>query len=69
MTLNLFVVFSSLTIYILIGIYFEERKLLREFGQQYADYKSTTPMLLPRLPKIPRPRRNSAGTNDFYPSS
>ncbi|NWG33561.1 MAG: isoprenylcysteine carboxylmethyltransferase family protein [Chloroflexi bacterium] len=48
-TLNSFIVYLSLTAYILIGAYFEERKLLREFGQAYADYKAATPMLLPRL--------------------
>jgi protein-S-isoprenylcysteine O-methyltransferase Ste14 len=37
------------TIYILIGAYFEERKLSREFGAAYADYKSKTPMLIPWL--------------------
>jgi protein-S-isoprenylcysteine O-methyltransferase Ste14 len=47
MSLNSFIVYSSLTIYILIGIIFEERKLLREFGQAYAEYKSSTPMLFP----------------------
>lgn len=49
LTVNSFVVYASLTIYILIGIVFEERKLLREFGQAYAEYKSTTPMLFPGL--------------------
>jgi protein-S-isoprenylcysteine O-methyltransferase Ste14 len=49
MSLNSLVVYASLTVYILIGIYFEERKLLREFGQDYADYKSSTPMLIPSL--------------------
>jgi protein-S-isoprenylcysteine O-methyltransferase Ste14 len=49
MSLNSLVVYASLTVYILIGIYFEERKLLREFGQDYADYKSSTPMLIPGL--------------------
>ena len=48
-SVNAFIVYLSLTIYILIGIYFEERKLLREFGQAYADYKSVTPMLIPGL--------------------
>jgi protein-S-isoprenylcysteine O-methyltransferase Ste14 len=48
-TLNSFIVYLSLTAYILIGAYFEERKLLREFGQAYADYKTVTPMLIPRL--------------------
>ena len=47
MTVNSFIVYAALTVYILIGIIFEERKLLREFGQKYADYKSMTPMLLP----------------------
>jgi len=48
-SMNSFVVYLSLTIYILVGIYFEERKLLREFGQAYADYQSVTPMLIPGL--------------------
>lgn len=46
-SLNSFVVYVSLTLYILAGIYFEERKLLREFGESYARYKTVTPMLLP----------------------
>jgi len=48
-SVNSFVVYLALTIYILVGIYFEERKLLREFGQAYADYKAITPMLIPSL--------------------
>ena len=51
MTVNSFVVYAALTVYVLIGIIFEERKLLREFGQAYADYKSVTPMLIPGLSK------------------
>ena len=47
MTINSFIVYVGLTVYVLIGIIFEEQKLLREFGQKYADYKSMTPMLLP----------------------
>jgi methanethiol S-methyltransferase len=47
MTVNSLIVYAALTIYILIGIIFEERKLLREFGQPYAAYKSITPMLIP----------------------
>ena len=46
-SLNSFFVYLGLTIYIVVGIYFEERKLLREFGQSYADYQSVTPMLIP----------------------
>jgi methanethiol S-methyltransferase len=49
MTVNSFVLYTALTAYVLIGIIFEERKLLREFGNDYANYKLTTPMLLPGL--------------------
>jgi protein-S-isoprenylcysteine O-methyltransferase Ste14 len=53
MTTSLLVVYVGLTVYIQIGIYFEERKLLREFGQEYADYRTVTPMLFP-APKFIR---------------
>jgi protein-S-isoprenylcysteine O-methyltransferase Ste14 len=46
-TVNSFVIYIALTIYIFVGAYFEERKLLREFGQEYAQYQSVTPMLIP----------------------
>lgn len=48
-SVNSFSVYLGLTIYILVGIFFEERKLLREFGQAYTDYQSVTPMLIPGL--------------------
>ncbi len=36
-------------LYFLIGIYFEEKKLIRIFGDQYREYRERTPMLIPRL--------------------
>ena len=60
-SLNSFIVYAALTIYILIGIVFEERKLLREFGPAYAEYRSRTPMLLPGWPKAVAQERASAG--------
>jgi protein-S-isoprenylcysteine O-methyltransferase Ste14 len=51
MTINRLTLYLCLTVYILIGAYFEERKLLREFGQEYQNYKARTPMLIPFLPK------------------
>ncbi len=47
MSLNQLILSIGLTIYILIGAWFEERKLLREFGQAYVEYRSRTPMFLP----------------------
>ncbi|OQX63380.1 MAG: hypothetical protein B5M51_05120 [Anaerolinea sp. 4484_236] len=49
MTVNMLVMYTSATIYIIIGAYFEERKLLRGFGEDYAAYKKKTPMLIPKL--------------------
>ena len=48
MSWNVLALALGLTAYILIGIHFEERKLLAEFGQAYADYQRRTPALLPR---------------------
>lgn len=55
MTLNVLAININLTVYIIIGAYFEERKLRREFSAQYAAYQALTPMLIPGL----RLRRNN----------
>lgn len=47
MTVNSLVFYTCASIYFLVGAWFEERKLLREFGQVYAEYRRVTPMLLP----------------------
>ncbi len=39
----------SLTAYIRIGIYFEERKLVETFGSTYQKYQKEVPMLIPRF--------------------
>lgn len=47
MTINRLVMNTGLTLYLLIGALFEERKLLREFGEAYQEYRDRTPMLIP----------------------
>jgi methanethiol S-methyltransferase len=37
----------GMTTYILIGLYFEERDLVRRFGDEYRAYQRTTPKLIP----------------------
>ena len=49
MTQNMLTVYLGATIYIVIGAYFEERKLHREFGDEYEAYQERTPMLIPKL--------------------
>lgn len=49
MSQNSLVVIIAATIYIIVGAFFEERKLRREFGQEYEEYRSKTPMLIPGL--------------------
>jgi methanethiol S-methyltransferase len=46
---NSLTVYIGATLYIFAGIYFEERKLLSDFGESYAEYKRKTPMLIPGL--------------------
>lgn len=54
MTRDLFTLFLSLTVYLIIGAMFEERKLLREYGPIYISYREQTPMLIPGLKGKPR---------------
>lgn len=46
---NLLALMIGLTLYIFVGIYFEERKLVAEFGEAYIAYRARTPVLLPKL--------------------
>lgn len=48
-TLNSLIVRISFSIYLILGAFFEEKKLMREFGQEYIEYKRATPMFVPRL--------------------
>ena len=48
----------SMTGYVLIGLYFEERALVREFGDTYRSYQARVPMLLPNPTRlITRPKQ------------
>jgi len=40
---------SAMTLYIIIGLYFEERALIGEYGEKYREYKQQVPALIPRL--------------------
>lgn len=52
MTLNLLALNLGLTGYILVGIIFEERKLVIEFGEEYLQYRRRTPALIPAFPRL-----------------
>jgi methanethiol S-methyltransferase len=49
MTWNVLALNIGLSLYLFIGALFEERKLLREFGQAYQNYQQRTPMFFPGL--------------------
>jgi len=48
-SLNSFIVRISFSIYLISGAFFEEKKLMREFRQEYIEYMRITPMFIPRL--------------------
>ena len=51
MSVNRLVLWIVFSVYIIIGAYFEEQKLLKDFGSEYVEYKAKTPMLIPSLRK------------------
>lgn len=48
-TVTLVITLVCLTIYFRIGIYFEEKKLIDDFGETYMEYKNNVPALIPSL--------------------
>ncbi len=51
MTLGHLVLAAGMTVYILIGIAYEERDLMARFGSRYAEYRGKVGMLIPGLGK------------------
>jgi protein-S-isoprenylcysteine O-methyltransferase Ste14 len=39
----------TFTVYIFIGLHFEERDLVKTLGKAYEDYQKRVPMLFPKL--------------------
>jgi methanethiol S-methyltransferase len=54
----------GLSLYILIGIAFEERDLLRQFGERYRIYREQVGMLIPRGKSSRRNAGNAAGRTE-----
>lgn len=48
MTIGRLVFATAMTGYILIGLYFEERDLVKQFGEDYTHYQQTTSKLFPK---------------------
>ncbi len=49
MTWNIMAFNIGASLYLIIGMYYEERKLLREFGVDYERYQKQVPILFPRI--------------------
>ena len=47
--------------YILVGIWFEERDLVAQFGERYRQYRESVGMLIPKLPRTASGRRPAGG--------
>jgi protein-S-isoprenylcysteine O-methyltransferase Ste14 len=49
MTVNVLTLFALLSAYLFVGAKMEERRLVREFGDEYEEYRRRTPMMIPWL--------------------
>ena len=58
MTVDRLVLALGMTVYIVVGVSFEERALRRQFGATYEKYQAEVPQLIP----LPRKRRSVIGT-------
>ena len=61
MTLNILALNIGSSAYLVIGALFEERRLVREFGEAYITYRQQTPMLIPRPPGKIKPVKVKEG--------
>jgi len=49
MTIGHLVFAAAMTTYVFVGLFFEERDLVRQFGERYLAYRKSVPKVLPRL--------------------
>ncbi len=47
MTVNRLALFAALSVYLYVGTFFEERRLVAEFGDDYREYQRQVPRLIP----------------------
>lgn len=50
MSMTQFIMSIGLTFYIVVGLYFEEKSLIKHFGDTYLDYKKRVPGVIPFWP-------------------
>jgi protein-S-isoprenylcysteine O-methyltransferase Ste14 len=55
---------AGFTLYIWIGVQFEERALLRQLGQPYRDYCARVPSLVPSVARLQPPADPSAAPSN-----
>ncbi len=61
MTVGHCVFATAMTVYMFVGLFFEERDLVRRFGQRYVTYRQNVPKVIPRLwPSASGPKQHSA---------
>jgi methanethiol S-methyltransferase len=62
--LNNLIAAVIITVYVLVGIRFEEKKLIADFGNLYSDYMADVPMLIPDMRRL---LGNKKGQPPGYP--
>jgi len=57
--LNNFIAVMIISLYVLIGIRLEEKKLLCEFGKDYGEYMARVPKLIPRFSRLAKIKKGN----------
>lgn len=55
LTISRLVFTLAMTVYVLVGVYFEEKTLVADLGEEYDAYRRTTPGLIPGMPTSGKP--------------
>ena len=67
MTINRITVNALASLYFVVGSIFEERKLLRQYGEAYGHYQSNVPRLVPRMRRYDPPCDESPASLQVRP--
>jgi protein-S-isoprenylcysteine O-methyltransferase Ste14 len=59
----------TLTAYMVVAVFWEERDLIAHFGDEYLDYRRRVPKFIPRFGRPKADRRTKADSGELQPAT